>query len=116
MTDASPTLIDGVDIGSPVDGRTQRKLDNRTLALNTARDMICAGKWRPSMLDVAQTARLSPRSVFSYFGTIESLLDEVCRYHGASIYAALAEHASSPTQDMEEHRAKLIRIVLLGRP
>lgn len=115
MTDTTITP-DEVDLGPVIDGRTKRRDDNRSLALTTARDMITSGVWRPSIIDIARTSRLSVRSLFSYFGSIEALIEEVAAQHGSSIYAALAEAAASPTNDMDEHKARLIRIVLLGRP
>lgn len=72
-----------------VDGRHQRRIDNRILILAHARLKMITGTFRPSAQAIATAANCSLRSVFQHFGSIEKLWLEAID-HEETRYSILA--------------------------
>lgn len=75
--------MNATDTPTRIDGRKSRRAENRERALEACRRMMCAGDFQPSMMGVARACGLSLRSIFEYFGDVESMrreaLDEATR-------------------------------------
>jgi TetR/AcrR family transcriptional regulator of autoinduction and epiphytic fitness len=56
-----------------VDGRRQRRNDNRETVLDALVDLFAQGVYEPSSNEIAERAGLSPRSLFRYFDDIDDL-------------------------------------------
>ncbi|MDF1849180.1 MAG: TetR/AcrR family transcriptional regulator [Parvibaculaceae bacterium] len=66
------------------DGRQQRSSRSRDKIVNAVLDLIRKGNMKPTGNEIAETAGISPRTVFRLFGDIESLFsaceDNVLRF------------------------------------
>ena len=58
---------------SEVDGRRQRREDNRKAVLDALVEMFAEGVYQPSSNEIAERAGLSPRSLFRYFDDVDDL-------------------------------------------
>jgi AcrR family transcriptional regulator len=105
--------IDQAMTATPVrDGRSRRRERSRERALEAARAAMRAGEFRPSVVAVAQSARMSVRTVFDHFGTVEDLhraaLDENTR-------AAIAALIVRTVDLMAEDRRRIVDAAVFGR-
>lgn len=59
--------------GAESDGRRRRRLQNREAVVDALLDLYREGNLRPSTDEIAERARLSPRSLFRYFDDVDDL-------------------------------------------
>lgn len=57
-----------------VDGRKARAVASRRIILSTTRELMKAGIFRPTMVQVAQQSGICIRTAFAHFGSHEELL------------------------------------------
>jgi AcrR family transcriptional regulator len=57
-----------------VDGRRQRRAQNRVAVLDALAELFAEGVYQPGAAEIAERAGLSPRSLFRYFDDIDDLL------------------------------------------
>lgn len=55
------------------DGRNRRKFVTGDVMVASARDLMLGGNFRPSMLEICQLAKVSVRTGFDHFKTVEAL-------------------------------------------
>ena len=74
---SKPVTIHAVTLqaatGAPPDGRTARALRTRTAIVDALLDLMQEGELRPTAVQVATRARVSPRSIFQHFPDLEAL-------------------------------------------
>ena len=70
-TVATDRVGDPADAG--IDGRTARRDRNRTAVVDALLELYRDGNLRPSSLEIAERAGLSPRSLFRYFEDVDDL-------------------------------------------
>ena len=90
------------------DGRKGRRDKSREAIVCAALSLIHHGNWRPSVKEIAAAAAVSVRTVFSIFGTLDDVYEELIRFHGTSLQETFDQNA----QEMGAHGA--LRIVLIG--
>jgi AcrR family transcriptional regulator len=59
--------------GTDVDGRRQRRMQNREAVLDALAELFGDGNLQPSTAEIAERAGLSPRSLFRYFDDVDDL-------------------------------------------
>lgn len=64
-----------------VDGRRQRREQNREAALQALLELYAEGRYEPSAAEVAERAGLSPRSLFRYFDDTDDLARSAVEHH-----------------------------------
>ena len=66
-------MIDRTGVTDEVDGRRLRREQNREAVLDALVELFGEGDYQPSSNDIAERARISPRSLFRYFDDIDDL-------------------------------------------
>jgi AcrR family transcriptional regulator len=73
MTETVATDRGGAPADAGIDGRTARRDRNRTAVVDALLELYRDGNLRPSSLEIAERAGLSPRSLFRYFEDVDDL-------------------------------------------
>ncbi len=71
-----------------MDGRSRRKIVNAESMLHAGLLFIQEGNWRPSATQIAERCKLSKRTFWSLFGSLDTYWDEVIRVHGEALTQA----------------------------
>lgn len=99
------------------DGRHRRVDRSKQAALAACREMMMGGVFQPTVANVASRAKLSVRTIFQHFGTVDALHLEAIRdgvVRDAIIDRVLGE-AWVNDGGPEEWFDRIARAVVLGR-
>lgn len=105
----------GMAAATYVDGRHRRHAKTHQLILNTCRDLMTVGNFRPSGQQVAEMSGAAVRTVFDHFDNVEALHLEAIE--NAETRYAIADRVFGP----ERHAMaldvldKMARAIVLGR-
>jgi len=106
MTDLASADREGAG-GDAVDGRTARRDRNRAAVVDALLTLYRDGNLRPSSLEIAERAGLSPRSLFRYFEDVDDLTREAIEVMERRAWALLPVDAR-PDDPLADRIAALV--------
>lgn len=113
MDSATTPAAEPAETPTRTDKRKARLERNRNRALAACRQLMCAGNFRPSMIEVAKHSACSLRSVFDYFTDLEAMHREALDDATAGVIAGLCIQPPPPPCFRS---AAIVHAAVFGRP